>query len=200
MTDGKPTIGETDEDRLLERIRQANTAGVRIFTFGIGNDINTHLLDRLTEATRASRAYIAPTEDIEVKVSAFYSKVRSPVLTDVRLDFGAGMEVFQLYPRELPDLFQGSSLTVFGRYRGEGAVRVTLRGKVGGHGTPVRVRRPAARARGRADTISSRRCGPPAASATCWTRSASTARTRSWWTRWPGWPGSTASSRPTPAT
>ena len=132
VTDGKPTIGETGEDRLLERIRQANAAGVRIFTFGIGNDIHTHLLDRLTEATRASRAYIAPQEDIEVKISAFYSKVRSPVLTDARLEFGPGVEVFQLYPRELPDLFQGSSLTVFGRYRGDGAVRVTLRGKVGG--------------------------------------------------------------------
>jgi Ca-activated chloride channel family protein len=132
VTDGKPTIGETGEDRLLDKIRQANAGGVRIFTFGVGHDINTHLLDRLTEATRASRAYIAPEEDLEVKISAFYTKVRSPVLTDVKLSFGPGVEVYQLYPRDLPDLFQGSALTVFGRYRGEGAVRVTLDGKVAG--------------------------------------------------------------------
>lgn len=128
LTDGKPTIGETDENRLMEKIRKANSASLRIFTFGVGFDLNTHLLDRLTDETRGWRTYIAPHEDIEIKVSAFYSKVRSPVLTDLKLSV-ENVRVYQVYPREMPDLFKGSTLTVFGRYTGTGEGKLVLEGK-----------------------------------------------------------------------
>lgn len=128
LTDGKPTIGETDETRLMEKVRKANTASLRLFTFGVGFDLNTHLLDRLTDETRGWRTYIAPHEDIEIKVSAFYAKVRSPVLTDLKLSV-ENVRVYQVYPRELPDLFKGSTLTVFGRYSGTGEGKLVLEGK-----------------------------------------------------------------------
>ncbi len=130
LTDGKPTIGLTDEDSLVNRIKSANISGTRIFTFGIGTGINTHLLDKITELTRAYRAYITPEEDIEVKVSNFYTNVQSPILTDIRLDFGSGIRGSKVYPRDLPDLFKGSSLTLLGRYRGDGDAVIVLTGKV----------------------------------------------------------------------
>jgi Ca-activated chloride channel family protein len=130
MTDGKPTIGETDEDTLLKKIKSANISSTRIFTFGIGNDINTHLLDKITEFTRAYRTYIAEKEDIEIKVSNFYSNVQSPILTDIQLDFGRGIRVSKVYPRDLPDLFKGSSLSILGRYQGNGDATIVLTGKV----------------------------------------------------------------------
>jgi Ca-activated chloride channel family protein len=130
LTDGKPTIGVTDEDSLLRKIENNNKSASRIFTFGIGNDLNTHLLDKITEVTRAYRTYITPEEDIEVKVSNFYSNVQSPVLTGLRLNFGRGIRVFKTYPKDLPDLFKGSSITLLGRYRGEGDAHITLTGKV----------------------------------------------------------------------
>lgn len=132
MTDGKPTIGETNEDKLLQSIGKVNPAQTRIFTFGIGDDLNTHLLDRLTELTRASRTYIGPNEDIELKVSSFYNKVQSPVLSDVKLDFGREIDVIQLYPQHLPDLFRGSEITVFGRYKKPGGSTAVISGLVRG--------------------------------------------------------------------
>jgi Ca-activated chloride channel family protein len=130
MTDGKPTIGRTDENALIKAIKNSNISGTRIFTFGIGSEINTHLLDKITELTRAYRTYITPQEDIEVKVSNFYSNVQSPVLTDIRLDYGPGIRVSKTYPRDLPDLFKGSSITLMGRYKGHGDTRIVLTGKV----------------------------------------------------------------------
>ena len=130
ITDGKPTIGEIDEDKLIKRINNANISHTRIFTFGIGYDINTHLLDKITRLSKAYRTYITPKEDIEVEISNFYTKVQSPVLTDIKLSFGNNVRISKIYPKDLPDLFRGSSLVVLGQYKGNGSTRVTLRGKV----------------------------------------------------------------------
>jgi len=132
LTDGKPTIGETDEEVLIRNLADRNRAGTRIFTFGIGNDINTHLLDRITRITRGTSTYITPSEDIEVKVSRFYDKVKSPVLTDLKLSVSGTVRLAKCHPHPLPDLFSGSSLSLFGRYRGSGRVTVTLEGSQGG--------------------------------------------------------------------
>lgn len=131
ITDGKPTIGITEEEALVDKIKKANIGQTRIFTFGIGSEINTHLLDKITEITRASRSYIEPGEDIEVKVSDFYSRVQSPILTDVKLDFGRTVQVSRMYPGNLPDLFKGSTITLLGRYRGQGEIKAVLTGKFG---------------------------------------------------------------------
>jgi Ca-activated chloride channel family protein len=132
ITDGKPTIGETSDDKLIKKIEKINKGKTRIFTFGIGTEINTHLLDKITELTKATRTYISPDEDIEVKISGFYNKVQSPVLTNLSLKFGSGIKTFQSYPNNLPDLFRGSSITIFGRYTGSGSNKITLRGTVKG--------------------------------------------------------------------
>lgn len=131
MTDGLPTVGERDINRILGNTRTANTQKVRLFTFGVGNDVNTHLLDKLAEETKGAREYISPKEDIEAKVGAFYGKVASPVLADLKLTMG-DVSSYDVFPRQLPDLFKGSQLVVFGRYRGQGAQPIKLVGKVGG--------------------------------------------------------------------
>lgn len=128
ITDGKPTIGEINDESLVKKIEQANRENKRIFTFGIGNEINTHLLDKITELTKAARSYISPDEDIEIKISSFYDKVQSPVLTDLSIDIQDGIKIFKSYPKELPDLFRGSSITIFGRYTGEGPGTIILSG------------------------------------------------------------------------
>jgi Ca-activated chloride channel family protein len=132
ITDGKPTIGKTGEEELTALLSQKNSAKTRIFTFGIGDDLNTHLLDKLTEMTGAYRTYVTPEEDIEVKVSDLYTKVQSPVLTGLSLDFGKEIDAHLLYPKTLPDLFRGSSITLLGRYRGHGTARIALKGQVRG--------------------------------------------------------------------
>ena len=116
---------------LVKRILNSNKTNSRIFTFGIGDEINTHLLDKLTEATKAWRTYVSDEEDIEIKVSNFYDKIQSPVLSNLKLDF-ENVEIYQTYPKDLPDLFKGSNLLVFGRFKGSGNVKVTLTGKLNG--------------------------------------------------------------------
>lgn len=137
ITDGKPTIGITEEAPLIQKVQQANVQNLRIFTFGIGDDLNTHLLDKLTEATKAYRTYVGDREDMELKISSFYEKIKSPVLTDLKLKIGSPVKTMQTYPKDLPDLFAGSQLTVFGRYSGSGDAAITLEGRVQGNATPL---------------------------------------------------------------
>ncbi len=116
MTDGLPTVGETNPARIVDNARGAKTLGVRLFTFGVGYDVNTTLLDKLASENGGVSDYVEPQEDLEVKVSNFFAKINFPVLSDLRLDM-AGVETDLIYPRNLPDLFKGTQLTLIGRYR-----------------------------------------------------------------------------------
>jgi Ca-activated chloride channel homolog len=132
VTDGKPTIGETGDDALLRLVQRARTGSLRIFPVAIGSDINTHLLDRLAEETRAFRTYIAAGEEIESGIARFYDRIGSPALSDIRLAVSGPVRLVQTYPRELPDLFRGSTLTLVGRYQGSGPATITLSGRLNG--------------------------------------------------------------------
>ncbi len=132
LTDGKPTIGETDEERLVARVAPDQASTTRIFCFGIGTDINTHLLDKIAERTRAATQFVLPEEDLEVKVSNFFTKIKEPLLTNLKLEFPAGVKVTKLYPNPLPDLFRGDQLVLAGRYSGEGEGDLMLDGTLNG--------------------------------------------------------------------
>ncbi len=130
ITDGQPTVGETKAGRILANVKQAIKGNTRLFTFGVGYDVNTALLDGLANENRGTVAYIEPKEDIEVKVSSFFAKVNNPVLSDLKIDWG-GVETDLVYPRATPDIFHGSQLVLVGRYRPQGAAKqLTLTGKV----------------------------------------------------------------------
>ena len=134
LTDGLPTVGETDDAKITAEARALSRARhVRLFDFGVGYDVDVHFLDRLAQANRGDSDYVRPEEDIEAKVSRFYKKVASPVLTDVHVEIG-GAQTAELYPNpsELPDLFSGSQLLIAGRYTGSGPVTARLTGNVGG--------------------------------------------------------------------
>jgi Ca-activated chloride channel family protein len=132
ITDGKPTLGETGEEALLRKIEQANRGRFRVFPVAIGSDINTHFLDKLAEQTRTFRTYVAAGENVESGISRFYDKIQSPVLSSVRLNVSGNVRVSQLYPHELPDLYQGSPLTICGLYRDSGPAVFEICGQVNG--------------------------------------------------------------------
>jgi len=134
MTDGLPTVDETNVSRIIDNVRKATKPGVRLFTFGVGYDVNTSLLDKLASENGGVADYVEPKEDLEVKVSSFFSKVNYPVLTDLQLDMG-GAQTDLIYPRNIPDVFRGSQVTLIGRYSNESdlnAVHMKLSGKSGG--------------------------------------------------------------------
>jgi len=140
LTDGLPTVGERSIDKLVQMVDQLNgydpqdpksTPRSRIFCFGVGYDVNTHLLDLIADHSRGYSQYVPPGEDVEVAVSSFYEKISHPVLANIRIDFGK-IHAYDYYPQKLPDLFKGSELRIFGRYRGEGDVALKLMGRMDG--------------------------------------------------------------------
>jgi Mg-chelatase subunit ChlD len=137
MTDGLPTVGETNVARIIENAKAARVAGVRLFTFGVGYDVNTALLDKLAAENGGVAEYVEPREDLEVKVSSFFTKINHPVLTNLALEMGA-VEADLVYPREMPDLFRGTQVTLIGRYRNSGDVPFTNLRLTGRTGTQAR--------------------------------------------------------------
>jgi Ca-activated chloride channel family protein len=131
VTDGKPTVGVREPDEILAKVKEANKSNVRVFTFGIAEELNVALLDKVAEATRGYGDYVAPGREIEAKISAFFRKVSNPVLAGLELAFG-DVKVKDMYPRELPDLFRGSQVVAFGRYSSDGDVAVRLTGLLEG--------------------------------------------------------------------
>ncbi|MGB9586967.1 MAG: VIT domain-containing protein [Armatimonadota bacterium] len=129
LTDGLPTVGEQNIETILNNAKSANKAKVRIFAFGVGYDVNAHLLDLLAEQSGGQSEYVLPNESIEAKVSSFYKRIGQPVLTDVRIKT-SGVRISEMYPvSPLPDMFRGTQLIVLGRYEGSGLATFTLSGK-----------------------------------------------------------------------
>jgi Ca-activated chloride channel family protein len=129
LTDGLPTVGTRNADEIVAEIRKAS--GARIFSFGIGSDVNTELLDQIAEGTRAFSQYVLANEDLELKISNFYTRIKEPALTNLKLDLGGSVHTSKMYPADLPDLFKGGQLVVAGRYSGAGDVEAKLTGNVG---------------------------------------------------------------------
>lgn len=131
LTDGLPTVGEENPDRIVENVRTNAARSVRLFAFGVGYDVDTVLLDQLSSNQRGLSSYVQPGQKIDEIVSEFYSKVSTPVLVDISAVF-SGVQVDDLYPYPLPDLFAGAQLVVAGRYRQGGAADLILSGEVNG--------------------------------------------------------------------
>jgi Ca-activated chloride channel family protein len=134
LTDGLPSSGVQDEGQIRRgaksAMQSANRSGIRLFSFGVGFDVNTRLLDGLAKESNAFSDYISPQENIEERVSKFYEKVRYPVMSNLDYSF-RGVEVHALSPNRLPDLFKGGQIILTGRYREAGRATLVLRGQVG---------------------------------------------------------------------
>jgi Ca-activated chloride channel family protein len=133
ITDGLATEGETNPQTILANIDAAAAENARIFTFGVGDDVDTFLLDSIARGHRGSGSYVRPTERIDEEVASLYNQISSPVMTDVELTI-EGVTADSWYPAlPLPDLFVGNQLIIVGRYRNSAdAATIRLSGIVGG--------------------------------------------------------------------
>ncbi|GAB4307752.1 MAG: VIT domain-containing protein [Candidatus Bipolaricaulota bacterium] len=130
LTDGEATSGVTDTDRIVREVTAANKAQARLFTFGVGYDVNAHLLDLLAENNQGATTYVKPDENLEAALSSLYTKIAEPALSHMSLAV-SGVTVSETFPVRLPDLFYGSQIVLFGRYAGSGPAVVTLTGRRG---------------------------------------------------------------------
>ena len=137
LTDGLPTIGETSEKRIREKVRDSNRNRRRIFTFGVGVDVNTPLLSRLADDSRATATYVLPKEKVEVKVASVFRRLSGPVLSFPRLKVvtrdgkPVPHRIDDLVPHQLPDFFSSDQIIVTGRYRGSEPLEFRLTGDDG---------------------------------------------------------------------
>lgn len=130
LTDGLPTVGEQAPDRIAD-FAAGHVGRARIFTVGVGIDVNTYLLDRLAQQGRGSAEYVAPDASVETALGQVLGKIEHPALINLRLA-GAPVILAQAYPGDLPDLFYGEELVVVGRYHGAGAGDVAVTGERNG--------------------------------------------------------------------
>jgi Ca-activated chloride channel homolog len=131
LTDGLPTEGVIDSQQIIANFAQNAPANIRLFSFGVGYDVDTFLLDSLAKNHQGASTYVLPGEPLDEILSAFYAKISTPVLTDLELSFGE-LNTFDIYPNPLPDLFVGSQIIAVGRYRDGGSTDIILTGMVTG--------------------------------------------------------------------
>jgi Ca-activated chloride channel family protein len=131
VTDGLPSVGEQDPDRIAQSAA-SQRGRARVFAFGVGYDVNTRLLDRLSVEGRGSTEYVTPGESVERSLSTLASKIKHPVLTDLVIE-RSPVRFTEVYPGNLPDLFAGEELVIFGRYENHSTgSNVTLTGNRAG--------------------------------------------------------------------
>jgi Ca-activated chloride channel family protein len=139
LTDGLPTTGETNEAKIVANARDHNKVRARIFSLGVGYDVNSRLLDKLARNGFGQSEYVRPDEDLEAHISKLYNRIGAPALTN--LSISIDMEGFstergavanRMYPKDAYDLFAGDQLVVVGRYKAGGAAKVVVSGEVEG--------------------------------------------------------------------
>jgi Ca-activated chloride channel family protein len=139
LTDGEPTIGETQPDRLATIASDANARAResrRIFTFGLGSDVNVSLLETLALEGRGTSQFVRPDESVERMVGIVADRLVGPVLTDVRIRVEGDPRLSRMLPGQPSDLFADHDLVALARYSGHGQARVIVEGNR--RGTPVR--------------------------------------------------------------
>jgi Ca-activated chloride channel family protein len=136
LTDGIATVGQTNEARIAANAKSKNKLRTRLINFGVGYDVNSRLLDRLSRDNYGQSEYVRPDENIEAHVSNVYNKLAAPVMTNVTVKIDVEGAAYggtsRVYPREIYDLFAGEQLVIVGRYKKAGSAKVTITGKVGG--------------------------------------------------------------------
>lgn len=125
LTDGY--VGNDME--IVAEVKKYSNA--RVFSFGIGSSVNRFLLDKMAEFGRGEVEYVSLNDDGSAAAKRFYERVRNPLLTDIKLDWG-GLQVSEVYPKQIPDLFSAKPVVIYGRYNGPGKATVRLSGKTAG--------------------------------------------------------------------
>ena len=127
LTDGEPTVGEQDP-RALARLASSMLGARHVFTFGLGADVNTTLLEQIALEGKGTASFVRPEENIERAVSVVASRLRDPVLTDIRVE-AEGVTLSGVMPNAVPDLFAGQSIVLLARYQGSGRTTIRVSGR-----------------------------------------------------------------------
>ncbi len=123
LTDGRPTVGESEPDTIVRIARAGRSGGLRVFPFGIGANVHGALLEAIATATRGRAELFRPSGEIEGRLRRFLDRTSTPVLANLAVDVPGAFDVF---PRPMPDLHLGEQIAIVGRYKGEAPGNATV--------------------------------------------------------------------------
>ena len=130
LSDG---LTEQNERRALIDLIAARPRNAKVFCIGVGNDVNRPLLEQLAADSGGLASFLSPGDNFGRQAKAFRRKLMNPVATDLQMSInGSGIEVFDIEPQQMPNLFHGSPIRIYGRYRGSGSATLSLRGNLNG--------------------------------------------------------------------
>jgi Ca-activated chloride channel family protein len=92
----------------------------RIFSFGVDGSPNRYLLDHMAKMGAGAAAYPALSDNPDEIMAPYFERISHPAMTDISVDFG-NMQVSDVYPQKIPDLFVGRPVIITGRFTGESA-------------------------------------------------------------------------------
>lgn len=134
LTDGLPTVGQTRETAIRDAVKATNTHRRRIFSFGVGFDVNAPLLSSIANDTRAVATFVFPRENVEAKVSQVFRRLSGPVLSDPQLStldangITTTQAVRELMPAQLNDVFEGDQIVLLGQYQNSDPLNFRIAG------------------------------------------------------------------------
>jgi Ca-activated chloride channel homolog len=129
LTDGQPTWGVVQIDSIINHTIRNNKKDVRIFSFGVGDDISKSLLEGISNQNHGYAQYITEDDSISLVITNHFNRISKPVLRNLTVDMG-GLHTWDIYPKTLSDLYWGSQITQLGLYDNSGDFTVTLNGEL----------------------------------------------------------------------
>ena len=139
ISDGRPTLGVLDTRELINLITRENDLAASIYCVGIGRGQDNRLLDFLAYRNKGFSISVDSRGDVTLQLVALMSRLRYPIIQDVQVRF-AGQGMDQVYPLTLPNVHQGETFEIYGRYQQPGPFTVQITGQSAGKPTDLTFR------------------------------------------------------------
>jgi len=124
------TDGYVDVEKEAFNLIRKNNGNTNFFAFGIGTGVNRSLIEGMAFMGNGEPMIITKPEDAEKQAEQFRNYINTPVLTQIKPNFGA-FKAYDVEPLAIPDMLAERPIVIFGKYTGKSTGTVTLSGKTG---------------------------------------------------------------------
>jgi Ca-activated chloride channel family protein len=124
-TDGYVSVEKETFDLIRENLGQAN-----FFAFGIGSSVNRYIIEGMAHAGMGEPFILTNQGEAEKSARKFRNYISSPVLTNIRINY-PGFNVYDVIPRNIPDVLAERPIVVIGKYKGIASGKIELNGQTG---------------------------------------------------------------------
>ncbi|KAK7916627.1 hypothetical protein WMY93_012388 [Mugilogobius chulae] len=111
LTDGDPTSGETNPERIQANVRKAIAGKFPLYCLGFGFDVNFEFLEKMSLDSKGLARRIYEDSDANLQLQGFYEEVATPLLTDVTMIYIGGSNLTQT---NFSQYYNGSEIVVAG--------------------------------------------------------------------------------------